>query len=102
MTKDELLASQELFFNNVQKWALSEMAKISKKHNTYFEDFSILRVWRIGSDETHEIYSHHRDTKLDNKFKKVSEAISELYESLDELGFKFQSMIYTEEHKCIY
>jgi len=102
MTKDELLVDQQAFYNNVQSWALSEMSRISREHNMHFEDFSILRVFCLESDEVHEPYSHHRDTDLDDKFEDVSNAISKLYEDLSELGFKFQSMIYNEEHKLIY
>ncbi len=101
--KEELLKAQDEYYENVNKWFIEELGKWSKKHNMYVEDYVIARFWVIGSEETHEPYSHHRDKDLDEQFEEAFKDYQQLIEDLHELGITcWQGLEYSEEHKFLH
>jgi hypothetical protein len=103
MTKKLLLKNREDYYNKVNKWFVSELAKWSKKHNTYLQNYSILKIWTIGSDDVYEPYSNWKDEKLEEQFKEALKDYQQLVEDLVELGVTgWQGLEYSENAKFLH
>lgn len=103
MTKKILLKSQKEYYNKVNKWFVEELAKWSSKHNTYLQDYCILKIWSIGSDDVYEPYSNWANKELEKKFKDALKDYQQLIEDLNELGITcWQGLEYSENAKFLH
>jgi len=103
MNKQELLDTQEKYYDSVNKWFVSELEKWSKKHNTYLEHYGILRMWKIGSEDVYEPYSNWVDEELVPLFEEALKDYHELIDDLGELGVtSWQGLEYSEDKKFLH
>lgn len=103
MTKAELLKSREQYFKSVDEWFINELKVWSKTHNMYVEEYRILRMWVIGSDEIYEPYSHHNDEEQEKKFEPMLKHYERIISDLKDLDVDtWQGLAYTDEHQYIH
>jgi len=102
MTKEKLLNEQKTYFDKVEKWFLSELAKWSKKHSIHISYYFVLKMWRIGSEVVYSPYALYEDEMLKIEFKDALKELETLFDDLSELGIdKWQGLEYTDQHKFI-
>ena len=98
MSKEELLKTKEAYYEEVHKWFLVELGKWSKKHTMHVSDYTILRMWEIGSDNVYEPYSLHCDEKEDAQFANALKDYERLVKDVSELGVTYwQGMEYSKD-----
>jgi hypothetical protein len=105
MTKNQLLKRQEDYYKKVNEWFVSQLAKWSKKHNAYVQDYSILRMWFIDAEEEeyYEPYSRYRNEELDEKYEDALKDYQALVDDLVELGVSsWQGLEYSDEAQFLH
>lgn len=102
MTKKDLEKQQTQFYKNVVTWFLGEMAKWSKQHNTYIQDFGITRIYFIGGEDSYEPYGLHNDEELGVKLQGAIKHLESLLEDLADFDFRYQTLVFDDETQTIY